>query len=165
MKLRLRLSHAGWKGFGGSKQESLWLNSSLLSDCFPRDGRKPTQLWTDTHSPIQSIERCLPLGHKSQLLLRHTAIGPSWGPFREQASMCVCEVGKKRVRGRARRMCTGSFHKMKQCTKDGKRQSRQTSFCHSELHERVTYHSVLWLYVASGWHYSQDVNNTSVRVH
>lgn len=77
--------------------KNLWLNSGLLSDCFYGDGLELAQLGTDIHSPIQSIERWLPLGHKSQLLLRHTAIGPSEGHFRsKQACVPRGETEKER---------------------------------------------------------------------
>lgn len=40
---------------------------------FPGDGWELARLGTDIHSLIQSIERWLPPGHKSQLLPRHGA--------------------------------------------------------------------------------------------
>lgn len=43
---------------------------------FSGDGWELAQLGTDIHSPIQSTERWLPLGHKSQLPPRHSAVGP-----------------------------------------------------------------------------------------
>lgn len=74
--------------------ENLWLNSGLLSDCFSGDGWELAQLGTDIHSPIQSIERWLPLGHKSQLLPRHTA--KALQRAISEASKHVCLQGEKR---------------------------------------------------------------------
>lgn len=96
----------GGRRFGAGERESLWLNSGLLSDCFSCDWWKLAQLGTDIHSPIQSIERWLPLGHKSQLLLRHTAIGPSEGHFRSKWACVLVRREKEWMRG-----CVGRFHK------------------------------------------------------
>lgn len=68
-----------------------------LSECFFDDGWDLAQLGTDIHSPIQSIERCLPPGYKSQLLLRHTAEAIQRAI--SEASKHVCLEGKRKMRG------------------------------------------------------------------
>ena len=76
------------------RSENLWLNSGLLSDCFSGDGWELARLGTDIHSPIQSIERWLPPGHKSQLLQRHTA--KALQRAISEASKHVCLRGEER---------------------------------------------------------------------
>lgn len=84
----------------------------LLSDCFSADEWELAQLGTDIHSPIQSIERWLPLGHKSQPRLRVKAL--QWAISGASKQACVC------VRERERWM-NWQFAQMKLCKDNNKR--------------------------------------------
>lgn len=92
----------------GQATENLCLNSAPLSDCFSGDGWELAQLGTDIHSPIQSIERWFPLGHKSQLL-------PGLGAKALQRAISEAS-NRVRSRGERRRGAGWQFAQMKLCT-------------------------------------------------
>lgn len=137
--------------------ESLLLNSriQIVSQFYSDDGWKPAQLGNDIHSPIQSVERWHPLGHKST-----HSYGAMRGPFQRQASIHACKARKnkhEREREADRKQEVElQFSHIKLCT-DNKEKAhcQQMSTFHSEMQKSEIYHSVLWIlfYVTSGCYF------------
>lgn len=70
----------------------------------------PASLGTDIHSPVQSREGWLPLGHKSQLLLARGAIC-------EAGDGCACSARPEEGKGEQEVSDLGRFSKNKNCAR------------------------------------------------